>query len=61
MTREEFVELSKDLFEEYLPKVNKTDRNAFVQALIAELQDKGLDIEEDFEDEDSDDVEELEF
>ena len=62
MTREEFVELARDLFEEYLPKVSKTDRNSFTQAFAAELQDRGLDIEDEFEEEeDSDDVEELKF
>jgi hypothetical protein len=62
ITSTEFTDLAKDLFEEYLPKVSKTDRNSFIQALMAELQDVGLNIEDD-DDEDEDDsgVEELEF
>lgn len=63
MTREDFDGLVKDLFEEYLPKVGKADKNSFIQALAAELQDMGLDIEDegDEDDSDDDDVEELNF
>lgn len=61
MTRTEFIELTKDLFEEYLPKVSKADRKSFIEAQLGELEDAGLEIEEDYEDDETEEVEELDF
>jgi hypothetical protein len=47
MTKTEFVEVGLEVFEELLPKTRGAARRAFLLALAAELQDFGLDIEDD--------------
>jgi len=61
MTRQEFTDLTMDLFEEYFPKVNKTDRKAFIKSQLAELEELGFELEDDTSDDEDDDVEELDF
>ena len=62
MTRTEFKQIGLDVFMELLPKVKMTDMQEFLDTLMTELNDQGLEIEDD-EDEDSgeadDDFEEL--
>jgi len=62
MTRTEFKQIGIDVFMELLPKVKMTDMQEFLDTLMTELNDQGLEIEDD-EDEDSgeadDDFEEL--
>ena len=62
MTRTEFKQIGLDVFMELLPKVKMTDMQEVLDTLMTELNDQGLEIEDD-EDEDSgeadDDFEEL--
>ena len=52
MTEEYFLELIKELFLEYLPKVRSSDRKEFASALLDELQSNGFEFEEPLELED---------
>ena len=65
MTRTEFKEAAEEVFAELLPKVKAADRTEAINELITELQDRGLEIDDDEDDEDLDDEggdeEELEF
>ena len=65
MTRTEFQEVAEEIFAELLPKVKPADRTEAIDALVTELQDRGLEIEddedEDFEDDEESEEEELEF
>lgn len=53
MTRTEFKQIGIDVFMELLPKVKMVDMQEFLDTLMTELNDQGLEIEDD-EDEDSD-------
>lgn len=59
MLASEFRETANEVFEELLPKVKGDDRQEFITELIMELKDKGLSVEDDESEEDSDDTEEL--
>lgn len=65
MTRTEFREAAEEVFAELLPKVKAADRTEAINELITELQDRGLEIDddedEDLDDEGGEDEEELEF
>lgn len=43
ITEEYFVDIVKELFSEYLPKVTAVDRNDFIAALMEELRANGVD------------------
>jgi hypothetical protein len=41
----EFAEVAEEVFDEYLPKVKRSTRAEFLEVLIAELRDRGADID----------------
>ena len=45
MDSEQFVDIAEEVFDEYLPKVPKKARAEFLEVLISELRDRGLDID----------------
>jgi hypothetical protein len=47
MTRHEAAETCDEVFAEYLPKMKKTARDQLVSDLLQELQERGLELEED--------------
>ena len=47
MTKSEAAEICNDVFAEYLPKVKKVDREQLVAELLQELQDRGMELEDD--------------
>lgn len=47
MTKHEAAETCDEVFAEYLPKLKKTLRDQLVSDLLQELQDRGLELEED--------------
>jgi len=53
MTRTEFKQVGVDVFAELLPKIKAADVQEFLNTFITELQDQGLDVEDD-EDSDED-------
>jgi len=58
MTRSEFKQVGVDVFAELLPKTKSADVQEFLAALLTELQEQGLDVEDDGDsDEESDDYE----
>lgn len=54
MTKTEFREKANEVFLESLPKVRAADRNEAISLLMTELQEAGLDIEDDEFEEDVD-------
>ncbi len=60
MTKSEFKEVAEEVFTEMLPKVRASDRIEAVKTLITELQDRGLDIEDDEDDEDEEESDDQE-
>ncbi len=63
MTRSEFKQIGADVFAELLPKVKNADVQEFLSTLMAELEDQGLEIEDDEdldEDTESEDDEDFE-
>lgn len=58
MTKTEFKEIAQEVFVELLPKVKSADRADAIDQLLAELQDRGLELEEDFSDEEAEDSDE---
>lgn len=49
MTKTEFKEIANEVFAELLPKVKGGDRREAISTLLSELEDSGLDIEDDEE------------
>lgn len=61
MTRSEFKQVGVDVFAELFPKTKAADVQEFLSTLIAELEDQGLEIDDDeelFEDEEAEEDEE---
>jgi hypothetical protein len=47
MDRETFFDIGNEVFDEYLPKTKKGDREEFLASLLSELADRGIvDVEE---------------
>lgn len=63
MTRADLEEVVLEVFEEYMPKaVTKPVRKEIARELVGELEDRGyIEIEESFDEEDSDEVDDLPF
>lgn len=61
----EFKKVVSDVLAETLPRIRKADRNEFMALLVAELEENGLELEADYDDEEeseySDDEEEIEL
>ena len=47
MTRSEFKQVGVDIFAELLPKAKAADVQEFLSAFVTELQEQGLDIDDD--------------
>jgi hypothetical protein len=47
MTRSEFKQVGIDVFMELLPKTKMVDMQEFLSTFMAELEDQGLEIEDD--------------
>jgi hypothetical protein len=58
MTRSEFKQVGVDVFAELFPKIKSADVQEFLSTLIAELEDQGLEIDDDEEIFDEDETEE---
>jgi hypothetical protein len=52
MTRSEFRTIAADVFAELLPKVKASEERSFISTLMAELEDQGLELDNDEADED---------
>lgn len=52
MTRSEFNEISNAVFDDLMPNVTKKARSEFNALLCSELQEYGVDIDDDFSEDD---------
>jgi hypothetical protein len=57
MLKSQFADIAEDVFAELLPKVKKDGRRNFVNLFFVELQNAGLDVEDDFlDDEEAEEI-----
>jgi len=47
MVRSEFMSVGGDVFSEFMPKVKASEARELLEAFLVELQDRGVDIEDD--------------
>lgn len=50
MTKTEFKSIAEEVFTELLPKVKSSDRNEAIEELLNELENQGLEVDDDEED-----------